>query len=348
MTNSDIKTNAMTIAFIEEYEKRFNINIKKSNDIKGAKNIYEIDTNEGKAKCYLYINASTIDKEYWGFRRGIIEKLQETNFPYYLILLSINKNNYCFPRNIIQKLRNELKFSDNRKAIDYKITLPYLKDYDNYKLDWNKLNLSESISTMEEIIEIEEHYKEFLEESIFEVEYHNNNGDKDKEETIKNKCQVIADIVNSLHDNYEKKYIGTKQEHFLETVIGAAIFYIYNLNNDRWCNGKIIVSEEAKNQKKFCADHIIPRKYAASLLLKEKNLTRDKVYDYLKDIFCKVLYLTKSENASYRKKNINMDIEDIDTLFDFEVLKKMYKEQKNITLTIITKEEFEKLKKQQK
>lgn len=44
MTNSDIKTNAMTIAFIEEYEKRFNIKIKKSNDIKNAKNIYKIDT----------------------------------------------------------------------------------------------------------------------------------------------------------------------------------------------------------------------------------------------------------------------------------------------------------------
>ena len=171
--------------------------------------------------------------------------------------------------------------------------------------------------------------------------------EEDKEQVIRDKCQVIADIVNSLRDKYETKYLGTKQADFLETLVGAAIFYIYNLNDDTWCKDKVIVSKEALSQNQFCADHIIPRKYAASLLLKEKNLTRDKVHDYLKDIFCKVLYLTKSENASFRKKDINKGIKDIGNLFDFEELQKMYDE-KEITLIPIAKDDFEELKKQQK
>ena len=93
----------------------------------------------------------------------------------------------------------------------------------------------------------------------------------DKEKSIDDKCQVIADIVNHLHNEYNDKYSETARA-FLETVIGAAIFYVYNLNQDNWCEGKIIVSKEAKKQKEFCADHIIPRKEAASLLLKEKEL----------------------------------------------------------------------------
>jgi uncharacterized protein YqfB (UPF0267 family) len=126
----------------------------------------------------------------------------------------------------------------------------------------------------------------------------------------------------------------------LETVIGAAIFYVYDLNEKDWCEGKIIVSEEAKKQREFCADHIIPRKQAASQLLGEKKLTKEAVRDKLKNKFCRFVYLTKKENSSFRNK----EIKDIDTLFSFDSLRKMYAEQKNIILTGITKEEFEKLK----
>lgn len=345
MNNSDGKEMTLTNAFIEECEKRFNIKITKFNDIRG--NIYKLESN----KCYLYIKESNGEKEFWGFGGDIIEKLQETNSSYFLILLSSNNNNYCFSRDIIQKLRNELKFSytinDNKKYLEYKITLPYLKDYDEYKLDWNTLDFLESIYTMEGTIETAEELKRHMEDNISDEEYQNKKENKSKEETIKDKCQVIADIVNSLRDKYETKYLGTKQADFLETLVGAAIFYIYNLNDYTWCKDKVIVSKEALSQNQFCADHIIPRKYAASLLLKEKNLTRDKVHDYLKDIFCKVLYLTKSENASFRKKDINKGIKDIGTLFDFEELQKMYDE-KEITLIPITKDEFEKLKKKQR
>lgn len=334
MTNSDITTNAMTIAFIEEYEKRFNIKIKKSNDIKNAKNIYKIDTNEGKAKCYLYINKSK-NIDFWGFSNNMIEQLRKTDLPYFLILLSNHGNSYCFPHNIIQILCTKLK-SDEKD--NFKVNLDDLTDYDKYKIDWNNLNLSESISTMEERIETVECFKEFIEDTIFEGEYQNNKENKSKEESIKDKCKVIADIVNSLRDNYKTKYLGTKQADFLETVVGAAIFYIKP--KDTWWNGKVIVSEKARKQREFCADHIIPRKKAAGILLKKGKLTGDDVHNIINNQFGKVVYLTKSENASFRDK----DIKDIDKLFDFDVLKKMYAT-KDITLKEITKKEFNELKK---
>ena len=160
-----------------------------------------------------------------------------------------------------------------------------------------------------------------------------------KEQSIEDKCQVIADIVNHLCNEYNEKYSKTAKA-FLETVIGAAIFYVYNLNGKDWCEGKIIVSEEAKKQKEFCADHIIPRKEAASLLLKEKELTKNDIYNLLRDKFCRVVYLTKKENSSFIKK----EIKDLDTLFSFDSLRGMYEEQGNIILTRITEKEFKKLK----
>lgn len=338
MSNSDKTTKEMTIAFIEEYKKRFNIKIEKPKEIKNARNIYKLETN----KCYLYIIGSK-EIDFWGFSKSMIWKLRETGLPYFLILLSNNGNSYYFPREIIQILCTKLKYD---KGDNFKVNLDDLKDYDEYKLDWNTLDFSESISAMEETIGATEGFQGYTKDVIYNEECQNKKEKKSKEEIIKDKCQVIADIVNSLGGKYKPE---SKQADFLETVIGAAIFYIYNLNNYTWYKDKVIVSKEAYKQKEFCADHIIPRKHAASLLLKEKNLTGEGVRKFLEDKFCKLLYLTKSENARYRnKKDIEkMGINEIDALFDFEKLKEMYAKE-GIILEIKTKEEFDKLKKQQR
>jgi hypothetical protein len=241
------------------------------------------------------------------------------------------------PNDIVHKLCQILSYQTSKGKPQFKLNLPYLKDYDNYKLHFDLLfdrikNSTEIIDTKEEIIH---EFKEDILPNLITIEKKS-----EKLEIIRDKCQVVADIVNNLRKEH-KGYSETAQA-FLETTIGAAIFYVYNLKKDDWWYGKVIVSETALKEKEFCPDHIIPRKDASSRLLKlEKELTKDDIYNLLIDKFGKVVYLTKGENASYKKKEIN----DIENLFSFEMLSKMYKEQKNITLTTITKDKFDKLKK---
>jgi len=303
--------------FIKEVEKRFNLKLEISSDIKGSRAVYKIKGTEVNNESYFYIKESKKGKPFWGFTNTIIGRLDKAKCSYFLVLLS-NENNYCFSSDKVIELCQKLSYSEDG---DFKLTLSYLGDYDNCKLDFDIL--FDQIKNSTEII-------------------------GKKEKNIMDKCQVVSDIVNAFKTKY-CNYSETAQA-FLETTIGAAIFYVYNLNDDQWWEEKVIVSEAALKAKEFCPDHIVPRKKASSLLLdkaSKKELTKDDIYNLLVEKFCKIIYLTKKENASYKDKKI--EGKDLENLFSFDTLKKMYKEHKEpIELTKIEKEDFDKKRKPKK
>ena len=163
--------------FIKEFEKRFNLKLEKTNEIRDAKKVYFFEKNEESSKCYFYIKESNIDEPFWGFTDTIISRLEETKLPYFLVLLS-NENNYCFSSEKVIELRQNLSYSPtgNEKG-EFKLTLPYLNDYDNCKLNFDILRIQ--IVSSKEILAT-------------------------KEDIIRDKCQVIADIVNHLSKKHSK------------------------------------------------------------------------------------------------------------------------------------------------
>jgi len=125
---------------------------------------------------------------------------------------------------------------------------------------------------------------------------------------IKGRCLILAEIINAI----KKIYISSNdnQRAFIETIIGAAIWYIPKPEN--FWSGMISLKalEEFRNNGKFkfSEEHIIPRKYAArELLASDIELTLDYVENKYKLEYCKLHYITPKENKDVIKFQKNYD-----------------------------------------
>jgi hypothetical protein len=119
----------------------------------------------------------------------------------------------------------------------------------------------------------------------------------DKMAVIKDRCAIIAEIINKIKDTYLNS--NENQKAFIQTIIGAAIFYIPKPQN-YWSG---YISAEAikgfRDIKRFIPsqEHNTPRKDAAKELLEmNKGLTTDIVEEKYTEKYCKLHYLTLKEN----------------------------------------------------
>jgi len=116
----------------------------------------------------------------------------------------------------------------------------------------------------------------------------------DKYEKAKNRCYVLADLLNDIRDTYDKS--NDDQKALIETVIGAAIWYLPKI--DESFSG--LISKNAilnlQNKRKISEEHIYPRKVSAKELLEKKDLTRDGLFELYKGKYCKLCYITPEEN----------------------------------------------------
>ena len=128
----------------------------------------------------------------------------------------------------------------------------------------------------------------------------------DYHQKVKTKCEALINLIIGIQPFYHKS--NDKQKRFIETTIGAAIFYLPKKNSVLF-TGKI--SKDAKRKNEKSEDHLYPRKIAAAELL---NIKWDKIKDpahNLAYLFIKKYgrynYVSKSENKKliqYQKSGI--------------------------------------------
>ena len=85
------------------------------------------------------------------------------------------------------------------------------------------------------------------------------------EEKLRIKCEALADLITGVQKNY--KTATPEQKAFIETTIGAALWYLPELENS--FSGYISVNllEQFKiGNQKISKDHLYPRKISAQEL----------------------------------------------------------------------------------
>lgn len=113
--------------------------------------------------------------------------------------------------------------------------------------------------------------------------------------TALEKFQAFYQMVNQLAPLY--KDASEAQKQFLETTVGAAIFYLPK-NKSKHFTGKI--SEEAKKNGERVEEHHYPRKWSAQQLLLNPPQCLEEL---MRDVNTKYLtynYTTKAENSRLR------------------------------------------------
>ena len=167
---------------------------------------------------------------------------------------------------------------------------------------------------------------------------------------IYGRCKVLAEMLNNLKEIYKNG--NENQKAFIETIIGAAIWYIPKPKN--FWTGKISVEAIKMFQNKdiekpkLSEEHDIPRKFAAKELL-ETNifLSAEYVEKQFTEKYCKINYITQEENKKaikyqrtdvyhnseevYKKANINL------IQIDIEQLKQIKQRNENIIKSMLKK-----------
>ncbi len=116
------------------------------------------------------------------------------------------------------------------------------------------------------------------------------------ENTGSQSCKITAlwQLVNEIRKVYDDT--GKDEKDFIETVIGAAIFYLPHPVNECF-NGYSSISalNNALKEKRIVKEHLFPRKRAGKDVL-EKVYTKEEFYSKVKNEYRIFMYLTSEEN----------------------------------------------------
>jgi len=241
-------------------------------------------------------------------------KLPEENMP---IIVFINDEEYKAKVYHNQLWSSELKkcFARIKNSVVAKITYNSKEEFNGFEV--MRIEFEKDIIIIADEVEDDDDNITLKKEEV--LEYNTNLLDSQEE---KYKC--IFALVNSIKGEYKR--MSDKQKAFVETVIGASIYYTKN-----HYGGKS--SEEAiknRNKRKPTPDHIIPRKYAAKELL-TNNFPEEETIRRIRDEYSKIYYVTKEENGRMRKyqKTDSFDPEEIDNYYEQEgIILKEFSEEK--------------------
>jgi homoaconitase/3-isopropylmalate dehydratase large subunit len=128
-----------------------------------------------------------------------------------------------------------------------------------------------------------------------------------KQNKLNERCVVLEKLIIQAEKLYSDPMVTNDQKAFLETVIGAGIWYLPHSEKDFWSRR---MSKEAKkifdkDKKKYhlTKDHKFPRKQAARKLLSSdfKNFAQESLLDLYKSQYGIFHYVTKDENRKLIK-----------------------------------------------
>lgn len=136
-----------------------------------------------------------------------------------------------------------------------------------------------------------------------------------REAKIIERCEGLFNVVQSIRPLYDNANAG--QRAFLETMIGAALWYISKPTN-AWTG---YISENAirsyhpktKGSPKLSEEHVHPRKQAAIKLLHHDALNGTILAELFNSKFGRVHYLTPAENkavARYQRSGVFVSSEE--------------------------------------
>ena len=127
------------------------------------------------------------------------------------------------------------------------------------------------------------------------------NRKEQRERKLEMHCATLADIIVSIRPIYTKA--GSEQKALIETMIGAAIWYIPK-PSDAW-TGKISTGalkmfhpDSGVARPKFSEEHVYPRKVAAQMLLEDQNLDGAIMVKVFREKYGRLHYITSEENKS--------------------------------------------------
>ena len=165
------------------------------------------------------------------------------------------------------------------------------------------------------------------------------NFSQNREEKILERCEILASLISGIKGEYNKETTSEYQKAFIETTIGAALWY---LPEPEYSFAGYISKnclESLKEEKpKISKEHIFPRKLSAkSLLIEKVNLDGNQLFELYIKKYCKLCYITPEENKKATKYQKDGD-------FDPKNLLKVYNET-GIELIKISSKEFEVLRK---
>lgn len=134
---------------------------------------------------------------------------------------------------------------------------------------------------------------------------------------LRERCATLAELIPRMAQVYRSDLNTANQLHFIETILGAAIWYLPSLKLQLW-TGQISVQAvrgchpgSGISTPKFTEDHVIPRKYAAQELLErdwsgvvDVAAALEKLY---LDRYGQFHYVTPRENkilVDHQKKDV--------------------------------------------
>jgi hypothetical protein len=155
---------------------------------------------------------------------------------------------------------------------------------------------------------------------------------------LEERCKVLEKVVISISNIYWAKETTDDQKKLIETIIGAAIWYLPH--NENYWTGKIskTAKEALDNNKKakLTKEHQFPRKIAAKELLQEKEKIANKETSLQKlyeEKYAKFNYVTPNENkkiSRYQRDDVFIDIETAYQKSEIELIEITFEELKNL------------------
>lgn len=125
--------------------------------------------------------------------------------------------------------------------------------------------------------------------------------ERTKEEKIKNHCNALAEMVIAIRPIYTRA--EAQQKAFIETTIGAALWYIPKPIN-AWTGYiskaalQLFAPDSGILKPKFSEEHVYPRKVAARLLLENESLNGLLMHELFTKKFGQLHYITSDENKA--------------------------------------------------
>ncbi|OOV88189.1 hypothetical protein [Oceanospirillum linum] len=157
-----------------------------------------------------------------------------------------------------------------------------------------------------------------------------------KEKKIAGHCNALAEVIIAIRPTYISAEL--QQKAFIETIIGAAIWYIPK-PTDAWTgfiSRQAIKSFHPKSdvdKPKFSEEHVYPRKVSARLLLDNLGLNGDLLLNLFTKKYGRFHYITPGENKAaiqYQKSSVFTEPEEVYKQAGIELIQVMREDIKNI------------------
>ena len=121
---------------------------------------------------------------------------------------------------------------------------------------------------------------------------------------LDSQCSILADVIIAIRPSHSRA--NTQQKAFIETMIGAAIWYIPKSRN-AWTGQvsvgalKIFHPDSGHMRPRFSEEHVYPRKVAAQFLLENESLTGPVLGDLFREKYGRLHYITPDENKAVQR-----------------------------------------------